>query len=157
MSVREVMRDQGVDLEDLARLASVSEWSARKYMYGERAIPDKVHYALVREFGQAGRIVAGALDRAREEYLEEHPVAPGGKRRLSRKARPSAKIVARPSVPERDVAAELVEEDDGETYTIEEWKRLFGEPGGGVTHDRHGRVFGIGAAYFATEPDFCEE
>jgi hypothetical protein len=41
-------------------------------------------------------------------------------------------------------------------YTIEQWKERFGEPGGGVTHDRHGRVHGIGGAYFATEPDFCE-
>ena len=157
MSVREVMREQGVTLEDLARVASVSEWSARKYLYGERALVDKVQYALVREFGQAGKIVAGAIERAREEYLEEHPFDPTSGQRLSRRSKPSAKVVEQPIVEERDVHAELVEEDTGERYSIEEWKRLFGEPGGGVTHDRHGRVFGIGGAYFATEPCFCEE
>jgi hypothetical protein len=41
-------------------------------------------------------------------------------------------------------------------YTIEEWKAKFGQPGGGVTHDQHGRAYGIGSAYFPTEPDFCE-
>ena len=50
----------------------------------------------------------------------------------------------------KDWGAERAAEDDGVRYTIDEWKRLFGEPGSGA--DIHGRMNG----YFPTEPEYCE-
>jgi len=35
--------------------------------------------------------------------------------------------------------------------TIDEWKRLYGEPG--PLTDQHGRIWG----YYPTEPCFCED
>jgi hypothetical protein len=44
------------------------------------------------------------------------------------------------------------DEHDGKTYTIDEWKRLFGEPGGGGP-DVNGRYSGC----FDTEPCWLGE
>jgi hypothetical protein len=42
---------------------------------------------------------------------------------------------------------------DTKLYTIDEWKKLYGTPGGGNGIDINGRTSG----YFPTEPDFCED
>ena len=149
-SVMELLYAEGKTLDDVAVMAQVSPYSARKYLYGERALAEKTAYAIVEAWGDSGRRIVSAMHRARAAYVESHPVAPSGKKRISSSELKPRKRELREPPLVRDWGAERAAEDDGERYTIDEWKRLFGEPGSGA--DIHGRMNGC----FPTEPDYCE-
>ena len=150
---RLIMAEHGITIEDLARIGGASERAAYSWARGEREPADKVHYAIVREWGPAGRQVSGALARAREDWLAKHHVKPGQGRKIGRKPTPG-KVVKRDKPREKMLPAYAFagDEHDGKTYTIDEWKRLFGEPGGGGP-DINGRFSG----YFDTEPCWLGE
>lgn len=150
---RQVMLEHGITLEDLARIGSASERAAYSWVCGEREPADKVHYAIVREWGRAGREVSGALQKAREAWVDAHPIRPGQGRKIGRKATPG-KVIKRAYAPEKKPPAYAYahDEHDGKTYSIHEWKRLFGEPGG-AGPDINGRFSG----FFDTEPCWLGE
>lgn len=62
------------------------------------------------------------------------------------------------STPARSLSVPRAERvDASDYYPITEWKRLFGEPGGGARLDTTGRIQGCHSAFFPTEPDYCED
>ena len=150
---RLVMKEHGITIDDLARLGGASERAAYSWVRGEREAADKVHYAMIREWGNAGRQVSGAIAKAREAWVESHPISPGQGRKIGRKPTPGKVVKRKPEREKQPPAyAKAGDEHDGKLYTIEEWKRLFGEPGGGGP-DVNGRYSGC----FDTEPCWLGE
>lgn len=156
-AVRDVLASVDLSAEDLSRVCGVAPRSVMKYLYGERAAAEKVRLVLVRELGDRGRVIVGHMERARADYVATHPVAPGGKRRISARAYSvRTPLEAGRAKPAREAWAPpeyafAGDEHDGKVYSIDEWKRLFGEPG--TLWDANGRIWGV----FPSEPCFCEE
>ena len=152
-AVRELLASVDLSAEDLSRIVGVAPRSVMKYLYGERAAAEKVRLVLVRELGERGRIIVGHMERARADYEATHPIAPGGKKRVSARTY-SVRTPLKPAKRGRDVwhppaYAYAGDEHDEQLYSIEDWKRLFGEPG--LAWDVNGRMWGA----FPSEPCFC--
>ena len=130
------MLEHGVTTMMLARVLGCGDSHVFKYTNGHRALTAVMMSKVRREFPA----VADELIRA------------CGEARKSRRVEPTR--VTRVRAPKRrwqPVARAADPDWDGQLYTIEEWRRLFGEPGSsqGVS----GRVEG----FFPSEPCFIGE
>lgn len=135
------IREHGWDRNRMAIAMQVQAAQVSKYLGGHRRVSPGMKTALVKEFGEAAYVLVEMCDRA---FAITH-AAPSTPERGKRK--PDRPIKNRP--PEYAYAGD---EHDGKTYPIDEWKRLFGEPGGAGA-DVNGRYSG----YFDTEPCFIGE
>jgi hypothetical protein len=133
-----LLEERGIRKVALADVCGVGPQQLSKYVCGARRLNAEQRRAIEAEYAMVAAEVIGAFDAARASWESGCPV---GK--------------SRPVAPMDERVVEIAEPDDGEWYTIDEWKARFGEPGG--AHDASGRAIGCGRAYFATEPDYCEE
>jgi hypothetical protein len=150
VDVLAVMREEGITLDDLSVASGFSAYSCRKYVYGEREIRSKAERELVARHGSRANAIIRAMHEKRAEWIRSHPVAPCGKKRLALK---SVVEKRQPVLQEswKPMPRAADEDWDGELYTIEEWRRLFGAPGS--SQGANGRVEG----FFQTEPCFLGE
>jgi hypothetical protein len=145
-----ILAESGYSLARIAEACHVSEHSARKYLYGERAISMRARHEFLRD-GEQGKKLVSLLDAKRRAYEENYPCVPGSRKRLRKRAdvKPtttqSRVMRDAPNPPARDYSPAEPH------YTIEEWKERFGLPGDSRP-DGNGRVWG----YFPTEPCYCE-
>ena len=153
MNAADVMREHAITLDDLARVTGYSAHSCRKYVYGEREMRQAHEHELVEEYGAPGRVLAEAMRTKRREYLATHPLAPANGRNGKRLAiTKPLRVKAREKRGVWKPIANPADDDwDGKLYPIDEWKRLFGEPGS--SQGASGRVEG----YFPSEPCFMGE
>ena len=131
-----IMLEHGVSTMMLARVLGVGDSHVFKYTNGHRAL------------------TAVIMSKIRREYpsVADELIAACASARLARTAEPPR--ITRVRAPKRSwkpIARAADEDWDGELYTIEEWRRLFGQPGSSQGVD--GRVEG----YFQTEPCFIGE
>lgn len=133
------IRDHGWNRERMAIAMGVQTPQVAKYLGGHRRISPRMKTALLCEFGDAAFVFVDICDRA----FAVTSAAP----------KPATKTRQSNAEGERTIAyAYARDEHDGKTYTIEEWKRLFGEPGGRGP-DINGRFSG----FFDTEPCWLGE
>ena len=119
----------------LASLFGISTVQFSKYVCGARRLNVEQRRLVMSQWPRDAEELFEIFDDARKAWESRQPL---------RVSRPAPKVVA------EEKTLEPEEEDDGKSYTIEEWKARFGEPG--PLTDVHGRVW----EYFSTEPDFCE-
>ena len=130
------MLEHGVSTMMLARVLGCGDSHVFKYTNGHRALSAVMMSKIRREYPAIGDELIAACSAAR----------------VARTAEP-ARIV-RVSAPKRrwqPVARAADPDWDGTLYTIEEWRRLFGEPGS--SQGASGRVEG----FFPSEPCFLGE
>ena len=131
-----IMLEHGVSTMMLARVLGVGDSHVFKYTNGHRALTAVIMSKIRREYPAAADELIAACASAR----------------LARTAEPARIIRVRaPKRAWKPIARSADEDWDGELYTIEEWRRLFGQPGSSQGVD--GRVEG----YFQTEPCFIGE
>ena len=121
--------------DQIANTLGVMPNQVSKYVCGARRVSVSQKNAMIREFGDAAY-----------EWVELCDATWRVKREVP-------KVKRERSTPKPDAVNPPDADWDGTTYTIEEWKELFGTPGRGV--DEHGRIIGF-SPYFATEPDYCD-
>ena len=132
---RAMMHTNGWSQAQVARVLECGELHVFKYLTGLRGVSPKQANQLRREFGPEADAFVDACNAAKVRVREP--------RKVKREpAKPRAWRVA-PNPPDADW--------DGELYTIDEWKRLFGVPGS--SQGQHGRVEG----YYPSEPCFIGE
>ena len=142
-----LLRDLGWARERVADTIPCNHTTVFKYLTGVRNLTPKSRTRLLREFGDEAWKLIDACDAARNAYTTTGSRIIGEKNtRLTLATR----IVAAAALKRENIVGDTIEEDTT-TYTIEEWKNLFGEPGSGA--DIHGRWGGV----FATEPCFLDE
>ena len=130
-----MMRTNGWSQAQVARVLECGELHVFKYLTGLRGVSPKQANQLRREFGPEAEAFVDACNAAKVRVREPRTV----------KREPAKPRAWRPmpNPPDADW--------DGELYTVEEWKRLFGVPGS--SQGRHGRVEG----YYPSEPCFIGE
>jgi hypothetical protein len=133
-AVTMLLEERGIPKVALADVCGIGPQQLSKYVCGARRLNAEQRRAIEAEYAMVAAEVIGAFDAAREAWQSTAPVG-----------------MSRPIPPMNERIVDTDEPDDGEWYTIDEWKRRFGEPGLAV--DANGRMMG----YFATEPDYCEE
>ena len=131
-----IMLEHGVSTMMLARVLGVGDSHVFKYTNGHRALTPVMMSKIRREF----------------PAIADELIAACAAARVLRTAKPARIVRVRAPKRRWQPVARAADPDwDGELYTIEEWRRLFGEPGSsqGVS----GRVEG----FFPTEPCFLGE
>ena len=131
-----LMREHGVSTMMLARVLGVGDSHVFRYTNGHRRLSPVMMSKIRREFPQVADELISACAAAR----------------VARTAEPARIVRVRAPKRRWQPVARAADPDwDGELYTIEEWRRLFGAPGSsqGVS----GRVEG----FFPTEPCFIGE
>jgi plasmid maintenance system antidote protein VapI len=131
-----IMLEHGVSTMMLARVLGVGDSHVFKYTNGHRALTAVMMSKIRREF----------------PAIADELIAACAAARVLRTAEPARIVRVRAPKRRWQPVARAADPDwDGELYTIEEWRRLFGEPGSsqGVS----GRVEG----FFPTEPCFLGE
>ena len=143
-----LIHEAGLTIADLARILEASHGGCRKYIDGERRISATHVRCLVAELGDTGQEIADALEARywslRPDKVERLVLFDDGA------ATPIEECDYFIRDDGRVVYVEPDDPNDTATYTIEEWKARFGEPG--MASDRHGRMLG----FFSTDPDYCE-
>lgn len=131
-----LMREHGVSTMMLARVLGVGDAHVFRYTNGHRPLSAVMMSKIRREFPKVADELIAACGAARAERI----VSPS---RITYLRGPEEAWKPLGGVPDEDW--------DGELYTIEEWRSLFGAPGSsqGVS----GRVEG----FFPTEPCFLGE
>jgi plasmid maintenance system antidote protein VapI len=130
------MLEHGVTTMMLARVLGCGDSHVFKYTNGHRALTAVMMSKIRREYPAIGDELIAACSAAR----------------VARTAEPARIVRVRAPKRRWQPVARAADPDwDGQLYTIEEWRRLFGEPGSsqGVS----GRVEG----FFPTEPCFLGE
>jgi hypothetical protein len=130
------LEERGIKKTRLADTCGVGPVQLSKYVCGARRLTGEQRRSIMVEWPKDAEELIVLFDLARRGWQDQQPL---------RFSRPAARVALEESTREPEA-----EPDDGESYTIEEWKERFGEPG--LFADVHGRVWG----YFATDPDFCE-
>lgn len=146
----------GMNYADLATTLGISIGTVNSKMHGRSRFTAEQARHLEREYGADGAALVDAVDTAFRIFRQGETQAEMDERR-----RETIQLVL---IEDRVVEPEIIMRDDGTviyvepddpndtaTYTIDEWKARFGEPG--MASDRHGRMLG----YFSTDPDYCEE
>jgi hypothetical protein len=139
----------GLTIPGFAELLGVSHGAARKFVHGERRINATHARCLVDTLGDDGAAIVDAMN---ARYAELRPKTPFKAVLFDDDdyVTPSADWETWVRADGTVVYVEPDDPNDTATYTIDEWKARFGEPG--MASDRHGRMWG----YFATDPDYCE-
>lgn len=145
----------GMNYADLATTLGISIGTVNNKMLGRSRFTAEQARHLEREYGADGVALVAEVVRAFRIFRQgETQVEMDERRRETIQLVLVEDRVVEPDIITRDDGSVIyVEPDDPNdtaTYTIEDWKARFGEPG--MASDRHGRMFG----YFATEPDYCE-
>ena len=132
---RAMMHSHGWSQAQVARVLECGELHVFKYLTGLRGVSPKQASQLRREFGPDADAFVEACNAAKVRVREPRTV-----KREASKSR-----VWRAAANQADA------DWDGETYTIDEWRRRFGAPGS--SQGQHGRVEG----YYPSEPCFLGE
>ena len=131
-----LMREHGVSTMMLARVLGVGDSHVFRYTNGHRRLSAVMMSKIRREFPTVADELIAACSAAR----------------VLRTAEPARIVRVRAPKRRWQPVARAADPDwDGKLYTIEEWRRLFGEPGS--SQGASGRVEG----YFPTEPCFIGE
>ena len=132
---RAMMHSHGWSQAQVARVLECGELHVFKYLTGLRGVSPKQANQLRREFGPDADAFVDACNAAKVRVREP--------RKVKREASKPCVWRPVPSPPDADW--------DGETFTIEEWRRRYGAPGS--SQGQHGRVEG----YYPSEPCFLGE
>jgi transcriptional regulator with XRE-family HTH domain len=132
-----LMRAHGWTRPQLARVLGCGETHVWKYLNGHRRVSAVQASKLESEFGADAVAFVSAC---RASWTLRSEVVPAG-------AKPRPKRAD----PWKPIGRAADEDWDGVLYKIDEWKRLFGEPGS--SQGASGRVEG----YFPSEPCFIGE
>ena len=126
-----MMIEMQIDADELAKLIGCERPRVTRYVTGDRRIPKGARNRIIARYGPRAQIFLNAIDVARgDTELYATWSSDEGAKYGDRKGGDPPLI----SVHVFD------NEQDDCTYTIDEWRELFGEPG---THvDIHGRQFG---------------
>lgn len=147
-----ILAETGYTLAELASVCRVSEHSAKKYLYGERALSVDARAVFAREHGDKGKRLVGILDRRRAEYEKNYECVPGAHKRMRKRDTPATPTAPKRTRPARDAVNPPDPDWDGEKITITEWIERYGRPGN-AGPDINGRYSG----YFDTEPCWLGE